>query len=595
MFWVVASAIGLARRLRRQAAALGSALGSRDPSVRFSTAGSAAAPSKPAMPVVPGLAQAAIRRPASVSYATVAWVGRAAPYVGGTRPQHRIPPGDRDSAARRPLLPTCRDRRIARRSVLRSQLGSPRGHRPRRVGPRAQWRFRESAVVGHRESRDPWARAQRTGRISGHQRHRPRCARRRPVVRSSRRPDAIPAGDLARIQPCGERAWAPNPENISDAASAAARYLCASDVDLRTPTGLIDALYGYNHSFAYVTNVITAAQRYAEGTLQGASGALEVLPALLYRPADCRLRHLSCHLPAGLNLAGTVVFRRRNVARHVAEYHHLGACHVVGVSSRYHVSIRRPHRSLLRPMARPRTRRRRPLPRSPVRRRPTRPRRTRLQRTRLHLTRPHLQHRRTRPPDTSAPDTPSPTPSLAPTPSLTPTPSLAPTPTPAPTQPTTPTPTITSTPTPTPVPTTSGESGNLGPTNTGVPAGTQLTVYNGNLTITTRRRHVLWPRHPRLRQSRGAERDDQRLDHSRRPRDVHHLTHLRPVGCGDEPSCRGFGARAGRSIRVHRRHRRVELHRTATEYSRHRRRREDVRHECHDARLVDPWPGHLRT
>ena len=35
------------------------------------------------MPVVPGLAQAAIRRPASVSYATVAWVGRATPHVGG--------------------------------------------------------------------------------------------------------------------------------------------------------------------------------------------------------------------------------------------------------------------------------------------------------------------------------------------------------------------------------------------------------------------------------------------------------------------------------------------------------------------------------
>ena len=74
---------------------------------------------------------------------------------------------------------------------------------------------------------------------------------------------------------------APNPENISDAASAAARYLCASDVDLRTPAGLVDALYGYNHSFAYVMNVITAAQRYAEGTLRGARGAMALLPALL--------------------------------------------------------------------------------------------------------------------------------------------------------------------------------------------------------------------------------------------------------------------------------------------------------------------------
>jgi membrane-bound lytic murein transglycosylase B len=74
---------------------------------------------------------------------------------------------------------------------------------------------------------------------------------------------------------------APNPENIVDAASAAGRYLCASDVDLRTPSGLIDAIYGYNHSFAYVTNVVSAAQRYANGDLPGATAALAELPALV--------------------------------------------------------------------------------------------------------------------------------------------------------------------------------------------------------------------------------------------------------------------------------------------------------------------------
>jgi hypothetical protein len=74
---------------------------------------------------------------------------------------------------------------------------------------------------------------------------------------------------------------APNPENISDAAAAAGRYLCASGVDLRTPAGLIDAIYGYNHSFSYVTNVVSAADQYASGQLPGATSALAELPALV--------------------------------------------------------------------------------------------------------------------------------------------------------------------------------------------------------------------------------------------------------------------------------------------------------------------------
>ena len=69
---------------RRTPTALGSAIGSSSLLSASSTDGSTAVPSIAAMPVVPGLAQAAIRRPASVSYATVAWVGRAAPHVDGT-------------------------------------------------------------------------------------------------------------------------------------------------------------------------------------------------------------------------------------------------------------------------------------------------------------------------------------------------------------------------------------------------------------------------------------------------------------------------------------------------------------------------------
>ncbi len=73
----------------------------------------------------------------------------------------------------------------------------------------------------------------------------------------------------------------PDPENIFDAAAAAGRYLCASGINLDSAAGLIVAVYGYNHSFSYVTNVVSAAQRYAGGTLPGASVALTMLPALV--------------------------------------------------------------------------------------------------------------------------------------------------------------------------------------------------------------------------------------------------------------------------------------------------------------------------
>ncbi|HTC70772.1 MAG TPA: hypothetical protein VK662_14475 [Acidothermaceae bacterium] len=73
---------------------------------------------------------------------------------------------------------------------------------------------------------------------------------------------------------------APDPQNINDATLAAARYLCATGQDLRTADGLIAAVYGYNHSFAYVSAVLSVAVRYAGGNLPGGTSALEQLPAL---------------------------------------------------------------------------------------------------------------------------------------------------------------------------------------------------------------------------------------------------------------------------------------------------------------------------
>jgi membrane-bound lytic murein transglycosylase B len=54
-----------------------------------------------------------------------------------------------------------------------------------------------------------------------------------------------------------------NPNDIDDAALGAARYLCASGGDLTSASGWHDAVYSYNHSDQYVTDVLGAANRYA--------------------------------------------------------------------------------------------------------------------------------------------------------------------------------------------------------------------------------------------------------------------------------------------------------------------------------------------
>ncbi|MEU0545266.1 murein transglycosylase [Nocardia sp. NPDC005978] len=53
-----------------------------------------------------------------------------------------------------------------------------------------------------------------------------------------------------------------SPDNIDDAALAAARYLCASGGDLATPAGWRRAVFAYNHSNAYVAQVRTAARGF---------------------------------------------------------------------------------------------------------------------------------------------------------------------------------------------------------------------------------------------------------------------------------------------------------------------------------------------
>lgn len=55
-----------------------------------------------------------------------------------------------------------------------------------------------------------------------------------------------------------------NPNDIDDAALAAARYLCEGDRDLRTDRGWSEAVHTYNNSERYMRNVLSVADNYAK-------------------------------------------------------------------------------------------------------------------------------------------------------------------------------------------------------------------------------------------------------------------------------------------------------------------------------------------
>jgi membrane-bound lytic murein transglycosylase B len=57
-----------------------------------------------------------------------------------------------------------------------------------------------------------------------------------------------------------------DPNDLDDAALAAARYLCADGHDLTTGQGWADAIFSYNHAQSYVDSVHAAATAYAERT-----------------------------------------------------------------------------------------------------------------------------------------------------------------------------------------------------------------------------------------------------------------------------------------------------------------------------------------
>jgi membrane-bound lytic murein transglycosylase B len=69
-----------------------------------------------------------------------------------------------------------------------------------------------------------------------------------------------------------------NPQDVDDAALAAAVYLCSGEGDLSTPAGMRHAVLRYNHSAAYVDEVAAIARSYAVGGVATVAAGAAVTP-----------------------------------------------------------------------------------------------------------------------------------------------------------------------------------------------------------------------------------------------------------------------------------------------------------------------------
>src|SRR5699024_12741115 len=58
-----------------------------------------------------------------------------------------------------------------------------------------------------------------------------------------------------------------DPQNVTDAATAAGIYLCSGDADVSTDAGANEADHRYNHTYEYVKVVLSIAEQYAVGKL----------------------------------------------------------------------------------------------------------------------------------------------------------------------------------------------------------------------------------------------------------------------------------------------------------------------------------------
>jgi len=95
-----------------------------------------------------------------------------------------------------------------------------------------------------------------------------------------------------------------DPQDIDDAALAAAVYLCSGKEDLTTESGVGTAVYRYNHSYDYVSLVKSIADGYADGSYStvptnsyaqvsfGPAYTTKVTPAKVRKPKDVPQPHV---------------------------------------------------------------------------------------------------------------------------------------------------------------------------------------------------------------------------------------------------------------------------------------------------------------
>lgn len=87
----------------------------------------------------------------------------------------------------------------------------------------------------------------------------------RPVYARAMGPMQFLPGTWSRYAADGDGDGKADPQNIYDAALAAARYLCSGGLNLRNQSQVLTAILRYNNSMAYAQNVLGWAAAYATG------------------------------------------------------------------------------------------------------------------------------------------------------------------------------------------------------------------------------------------------------------------------------------------------------------------------------------------
>ena len=230
---------------------------------------------------------------AGLGYAALA--DRPRPPAAGGRAAAAV---RRGAGARDPLLAPQPDAPSAP-DEGRPRLGDHDGRSGRHPGARRTRLRRRAAVRAEGlQGRLDHAGRHRLGRVPARHHRRPdarrrtgtprrRCSAPRSTARGLRRHPRDPESTAWHGDPTWDHAVGPlqfipstwetwgadgdgdgvaDPNDLDDAAFAAARYLCADGHDLTTGAGWADAVFGYNHAQSYVDAVYAAAPSYAERT-----------------------------------------------------------------------------------------------------------------------------------------------------------------------------------------------------------------------------------------------------------------------------------------------------------------------------------------